>query len=395
MKRTMIAVAATVAAMLVIPTAAFSAAPANDNFADATVIASLPFSESLATGDATAEQGEPSYCIGLPHSVWYRYQPQHDSWLGVGFTTDNAIAGAVVYKFNGTSGFGDLASVETCVTYGGEGTFLAQAGYTYYIQVGTQAADPSDVNISLKELASPPPNDDFDQASAVSSVPYVDGLDLHLATAAADDPTDCFSGANTAWYKFTAPASEKVGVSVNGGFMTGVATYTGTRGSLTSLTCSPLGFGGGGTFNAVKGTTYYVDVGWFSFYPYTGTEGIATIMIARSFALDPPSINADALRTGNSVSISGTLSCNASGNALANVDVTQARGKNIAHGRATIFPTCSPAGDPWSATVVPDAGRFVSGPASVTVSAQACGQPIGGLFDCEQKSRTVSVRIED
>ena len=384
-------VAATVAAAFVIPGAARSAVPNNDNFANASVIDSLPFSQSLATGDATAEQDEPSYCIGLPHSVWYRYTPQHDSWLGLGFTTDNAIAGAVVYTFSGTGGFGDLVSVDACVTYVGEGTFLAQAGYTYYIQVGTQEGEPSDVSISLKELVSPPPNDDFDQANAFSSIPYVDGLDLHLLTAAADDPTDCLS-ANNAWYRFTAPSNEKVGVGITGGFLTGFATYTGTRGSLVNVTCTPLGFGGG-SFNTVKGTTYYIDVGWFTFAP----EGLetGTITIAKSFSLEPPAINAKGTLLSSGVSISGTLTCNASGNALANVDVTQTKGRNTVHGLATISPTCSPSGDTWTATAVPDSGRFRSGPATVTVSASACGQPISGLFDCEQKSKTVRVSFED
>ena len=384
--------AATMAAAFVIPGAARSAVPDNDNFANAAVIGSLPFSQTLATGDATAEQDEPSYCIGLPRSVWYRYAPQHDSWLGVGFTTDNAVAGAVVYKFSGTSGFGDLVDVETCVTYVGEGTFLAQAGYTYYIQVGTQEGEPSDVSISLKELVSPPPNDDFDQATAISVIPYVDGLDLHLLTAAVDDPTDCFS-ANNAWYKFTAPSSEKVRVGVTGGFLTGVAVYTGTRGSLANVTCVPLGFDGGGSFNAVVGTTYYIDVGWFTYDP--AGLGTGAITITKPFSLDPPSINAEGTRTSSGVSISGTLTCNASGNALANIDVTQTRGRNTVHGQATISPTCSPAGDTWTATVVPDAGRFQSGPATVTVSASACGQPTGGVFDCEQKSKTVRVNFED
>lgn len=387
--------AAVASATLVIPAMASATPPINDNFANATVIDSLPFSESLAVGEATAEPDEPSVCIGLPHSVWYRYQPQHDGWLGLGFTTDNEIAGAIVYKASGTSGFGDLLGAENCVTYLGEVTFFAQAGYTYYVQVGTEAdGPPSDVSISLKELVSPPPNDDFDQATAVGSIPYVDGLDLHELTAAADDPTDCFSASN-AWYRFTAPSSEKVGIGTYGGFGFSVqdfAVYTGTRGSLTNVNCTQ-GFGGVATFNAVAGTTYYIDVGWSTFDP----EGLGTgtVIIAKSFSLHAPAINAEGRLTGSDVSISGSLACNAHGDALINVDVTQTRGRNAVHGQATIFPTCSPTSDPWTASVVPDAGRFRSGPATVTVSASACGQPIGGLFDCEQRSTTARVNFED
>ena len=41
-------------------------------------------------------------------------------------------------------------------------------------------------------MASPPPNDDFDQATVVSALPFTNELDTTQASQASDDPTDCF-----------------------------------------------------------------------------------------------------------------------------------------------------------------------------------------------------------
>src|SRR5690242_242291 len=59
------------------PTAAL-AAPANDNFANASVISStsLPFSDVVNTADATTEIGEPTSCYFPPsQTVWYSFTP--------------------------------------------------------------------------------------------------------------------------------------------------------------------------------------------------------------------------------------------------------------------------------------------------------------------------------
>jgi len=53
--------------------------PPNDNFADATIIESLPFSDSQEITAATLEPGEKrSNCSwwGSPTSIWYVYTQQ-------------------------------------------------------------------------------------------------------------------------------------------------------------------------------------------------------------------------------------------------------------------------------------------------------------------------------
>src|SRR6266545_3924344 len=53
------------------------AQPANDDFDSATVIAALPFSDSISTADATTAGDDPS-CTGNEHTVWYAFTPTQD-----------------------------------------------------------------------------------------------------------------------------------------------------------------------------------------------------------------------------------------------------------------------------------------------------------------------------
>src|SRR5437870_2093012 len=58
-------------------------APANDNFADATVIAAIPFSDGpFSTAGATTEPGEPSPCGTIGTTVWYSFTPTQNGTIG-------------------------------------------------------------------------------------------------------------------------------------------------------------------------------------------------------------------------------------------------------------------------------------------------------------------------
>ena len=73
MKRPLVTGAALLAALLVLRTAEpASAAPPNDHFADASVIASVPFTTVTDSGGATREPGEPFVQFPAP-TVWYRW----------------------------------------------------------------------------------------------------------------------------------------------------------------------------------------------------------------------------------------------------------------------------------------------------------------------------------
>ena len=106
--------------------------PANDDFATAKVITSLPFLDSTSTVGATTQPEEPGaadVCASAGASVWYRYTPGEDERLD--FSTDGSSFAAYAGIYTGSS-LDDLTLLQCSrAPY-----VYASAGTTYYIQVG-------------------------------------------------------------------------------------------------------------------------------------------------------------------------------------------------------------------------------------------------------------------
>ena len=116
------------------PRPAFSSPPANDNFADADVISTLPFTDSGDLNGTTTEPGEQQFCSYQPQTVWYTFTPSSTTVISADL---NGSQGGVVlsaYQSNG-GGIGGLGFM-SCIFYGSL-TFTANAGTTYYFQVGS------------------------------------------------------------------------------------------------------------------------------------------------------------------------------------------------------------------------------------------------------------------
>lgn len=244
--------------LLAAPTAAVASPPDNDNFADASVISALPFTDSGDLNGTTTEPGEQSFCVFQPQTVWYAFTP---STTGVISVDTNGSQGPVVmtaYQSNG-GGPGGLGFM-SCI-YSGSLVFTASAGTTYYFQVGSFFSGPMLLQFHVQEVP-PPPNDAFADAKAVTALPYSDTADM---TAATTEPGEPFPGgfpiAGSAWYAFTATESESLTASANVCCTAvTVAAYTGD--SVANLTPVPSGgCCGTSTFKVVAGTTYYVQVG--------------------------------------------------------------------------------------------------------------------------------------
>ena len=63
--------------LFVVTPASVAAAPSNDNFADATAITGLPFTDTADITDATTESGEPiAYPGEIGKTVWYSFTPR-------------------------------------------------------------------------------------------------------------------------------------------------------------------------------------------------------------------------------------------------------------------------------------------------------------------------------
>jgi PKD repeat protein len=106
--------------------------PANDNIANASVVSSLPFSDSQDLSSATMQAGEPSPgCFGTSNTVWYSFTP--DTTQSITATTDQYGAGIAAYT---GSSLPNLSQVGCTPYYFQPLTFRAQAGTTYFFQVG-------------------------------------------------------------------------------------------------------------------------------------------------------------------------------------------------------------------------------------------------------------------
>jgi PKD domain-containing protein len=236
--------------------------PANDNFADATIIESLPFHDSLDSTKATLELNEPNFCGSTPQtqSVWYSFTPSADIVLTADMTGSSfGDANLTIFKAV-EPGFGGLNFLMIACG-GGPVTFHAQAGTTYYLQAGSSSSGGGDLHLNLVEVP-PPANDNFASATPISVLP----LDETVETAASSvetgepRPSCVFSDLiGSVWYAFTASASGSVSASASNFSSTPTVTaYTGNSfADLNQVGCQSFG---PLTFHAEAGVTYYLQV---------------------------------------------------------------------------------------------------------------------------------------
>ena len=101
---------------------------ANDDFANAAAIGSVPFSDTLDLTAASAEAGEPTSCQGISSqaTAWYAFTPTQDGSYVAGRSSYGVVA-----AYSGSS-LSDLTQI-ACGSY--QAVFHADAGTTYYLQI--------------------------------------------------------------------------------------------------------------------------------------------------------------------------------------------------------------------------------------------------------------------
>jgi uncharacterized repeat protein (TIGR01451 family) len=111
-----------------------------------------------------------------------------------------------------------------------------------------------------------PPNDDFDNAFVIDSLPYSNSQDTSHATGAPDDPdSSCFGFVtnDSVWYRYTASDNSTVSFDTDGSdYDTWMAIYTGSRSNLTEVACNDdypgLGTSSRVDLDVIAGTTYHL-----------------------------------------------------------------------------------------------------------------------------------------
>jgi hypothetical protein len=121
----------------------------NDHFSDAESISVLPFTAFPDISSATLEPDEPQYCGYTDRTVWYAFTPSETTIV---FADPLGSFSTIVNIFEASGpGITGLVPVQ-CAVEGGPATFKAEAGKTYYIQVGVTVGEAGTVQFSLSEI---------------------------------------------------------------------------------------------------------------------------------------------------------------------------------------------------------------------------------------------------
>lgn len=125
--------------------------PSNDNFDNAEIITSLPFSTTIDNTNATIEPGEPEQC-GFPYqSIWYSFTPAQNMTIRVDMTGSAVPSEMNIYYLTSGPTISDL-DVVTCLN-AFPTDFQVEAGTTYYLQVDSQFSLAGDVQIDLAQIS--------------------------------------------------------------------------------------------------------------------------------------------------------------------------------------------------------------------------------------------------
>jgi len=235
----------------------WSAAPANDDFANAQVISGASGSVTGTTVGATIEPLEPDHVPdgSTYHSVWYQIQPPAAGSLKVtlsgyayGYGYISAYTGAAL------NGLTNLAS--------GNGTIVAgtAAGTTIFIQVQSVGDNPSAFSLSWSWTGGPA-NDNFASAQILTgSSGSVNGTTIG-ASIQSGEPNFAPGGPSdhSVWYQYTPATSGAVTLTLSGyaSPYSFISVYTGS--SLAALTNLADGVSTS-VFEGTAGVPAYIQV---------------------------------------------------------------------------------------------------------------------------------------
>ncbi|HET6998890.1 MAG TPA: hypothetical protein VFI03_09890 [Solirubrobacterales bacterium] len=254
----------------------FQPAPANDDFAEPTVLSGpLPLFGSPLTKLASKQSGEPDHA-GDPggHSVWFSWTPASSGPVTLSSCTyygdlDALLAvytGATLGTLTPVANGDDGASQKGCRSTDGETGFTAVAGTTYRIAVDGKAGSSGGVQLIVDGAAR---NDDFGKAQSFGAGFPVQWFSSNRFTSKQSGEPDHAgdAGGTSVWFKWTAPRSGEVSVDTcDSSFDTLLAVYTGAAlGGLTPVGSNDDGSGKCApqsklTFEAVENAVYRIAV---------------------------------------------------------------------------------------------------------------------------------------
>jgi hypothetical protein len=262
---------------------------------------------------------------------------------------------------------------------------------------GSSGADVFSVGANgtiLHYYIQPPANDDFDNATPITVLPFTDTKNTIGATSAADDPTDCYGTNASVWYELTSITDIQIKVDTSySKYPTGVAVYTGTRGNLTLVNCSGSPCF---TLDVRAGETYYFMVASGS-----GIGGNLVFSVDVAPPLPPPltiDLQVDPVNFVNNgiTTVSGTVNSSAPLKyVIIYIQVRQKAGRLFITGYNDIYIDPADGVAHWTTQVSGDIGPFLPGKATVRAIAQGCTYRECGSSECAQTSEvSTTVRLQ-
>ena len=260
----------------------------------------------------------------------------------------------------------------------------------------TTTADGSTTTTTVPSYE-PPANDDFDNATPITVLPFTAFSNTREATPSTDDPTDCYGTNASVWYELTSITNIRIQVDTFGSdYDTVVAVYTGTRGSLNLIACWDYPCF---TLDVQAGETYY-----FMVTSYYGMGGNLVFSVDVAPPPPPPltiDLQVDPVNFVNNgiTTVSGTVNSSAPLDfGYVSVQVRQKAGRVFITGYNNTYVYA--ADGRWTVQVSGDIGPFKAGKVTVRAIAEGCTSyascPGGGGGQCVQSPEvSTTVRLQN
>jgi hypothetical protein len=260
--------------------------PPNDTIDQAVPITTLPFTDELDVSGATRAPEDP-VCLGEGGTVWYALTLAEETRVELNtFGSDYDTTLAAYTDDEGA--LTEIACNDDTRDLQSRIRFTAGADTTYLIMVSAFQEDEFGGQLVLnasERTTAAPSNDDIDQATPITSLPFSDELDTTEATRAPDDPM-CVGDGPTVWYALTLETETRVELNTfDSDYDTTLSAYVGEPGNLKEVACDDdtRGLQSRIRFTAEADTTYFIMVGAFG-----PDDGGLLHLTARALGTDEP-----------------------------------------------------------------------------------------------------------
>ena len=353
--------------------------PANDTIGGATVVKTLPLTQTLDTTGATtdADDAQVNQTCGAPatnNSVWFEYTAgPTDSLLAVDTSGSNFSSGVII-----ATGAPGALTTQSCNPV--SAAVATTPGTTYHILVFDDTGAGGRLRISIHGQGPVPRNDKLAGATTVQALPFKATLDTTGATTdGIDTKVNATCGApstsHSVWYKYTPAATDK-GVFFDAGastFAAGVIVARMEAGALTTLACGPSSV----STAVTPGTTYYIMV----FDGAGGVGGTLNLTIDRLPTASATVRYRTLIDSSGVATLTGSYSCSNGGTRpfsdiggqLVQV-VGDVRVVTGAADPGPFQPTCDGKNHAWTISIAPSPGtdRFRAGKAAALTTSSLC-----------------------